>query len=162
MTEFVRGPVPMVVAGLVMAASTLHTSALGAIAAGACLLAALIAARWQDSAAATVAVLAAGVALAVGEPSPARGCATGLLALAFLMTAEARRTLASHADPLSWLRRRSRLLLGGLGGVLAALAGGLWSLGSAWLAVAGVLASGAAYLLSVRPLADRPPPRRNP
>ncbi|MFD2474784.1 hypothetical protein [Amycolatopsis silviterrae] len=163
MNDLLRGPVPTVATGLLMAASAFGADPLAAVLAAAAALLVLIAARWHESAAATPAVLLAAAALANGDPQFARGCATGLLALAFLMTADARRTLAPYADPLAWLRTRGRLLLGGLGGVIAVLIGALWSFGSAWLAAAGVVALGAAYLLAVRPLArlaTRPHRRR--
>ncbi|GAA3567331.1 hypothetical protein GCM10022222_59120 [Amycolatopsis ultiminotia] len=167
MNEPAHGPVPMVGTGMLMVASTVQASPVVLLAAAVALLLVLAAARRPGSWIVVLAALAAAVATAVGGPSLAQGCASGLLTLVFLGTAEARRTLHRHTGPLTWLRNRSRLLFGGLGGVVAVLVGGLWDIGSAWLSTAGVLALGAAYLLAVHPLTrpgeTAPPnPRRTP
>lgn len=153
MNTLARGPIPLLGTGILMAASTLQVSPVVVASAAVTLLFVLIAARWPGSWAAPLAVVTAAFAVAVGTPSPPAACATGFLALTFLLAGEARRTLAGHADLPGWLRHRSRLLLGGLAGIAAALVGDMWTTGSPWLAAAGVLALGGAYLLAVRPLA---------
>lgn len=155
MTRPALGLVP-IAAGEVMAAVAVPGASAVAVAlAGLGAVAVLAAARRPSTSADVLAVLLVLAALALGHPPPAQGCLAGLLALVFLLAVEAMRTKDPHTTPGAWLAARRPLLSGALLAAAAVILGGLVGFGASGtpaLAVAGVLAIAAAYLLATRGL----------